>query len=245
MSPINKIAIVTGAGRGIGRGIAVALAQDGCNVVVADLNKTDAEAVAKELQSIGVESIGVECDVSNAAAVEALFKQTINKFGKLDVLVNNAGIYPFVPFAKMTEKDWDKVIAVNLKSVFLCSHEAAKVLSLGGRIVSVSSVASIIGFEGLAHYCASKGGINGFTRALALELAPKKITVNAVAPGAINTPGASGGSIEETKQTVALIPLSRMGEPSDIANAVSFLVSDKANYITGQVIVVDGGWTLR
>ena len=245
MSANNKTAIVTGAGRGIGKGIAVALAKDGYNIVAADLNKADAETVAKEINGMGVESVGVECDVSSAVAVEALFKQTVAKFGKLDALVNNAGIYPFVPFEKMTASDWDKVMAVNLKSVFLCSHEAAKVLPPGGRIVSVSSVASLIGFEGLAHYCASKGGINGFTRALALELAPRKITVNAVAPGAINTPGASGGGDEQTKQTVALIPLARMGEPTDIANAVAFLVSDKSDYITGQVVVVDGGWTLR
>ena len=238
----NKTAIVTGAAKGIGKGIAVALAKDGFNIVVADMKQDECDAAAKELQTLGVEAIGVVCDVSNAAA---LFKQTVEKFGKLDALVNNAGVYPFVPFDKMTEADWDKVMAVNLKSVFLCSHEAAKVLPPGGRIVSVSFVASLIGFEGLTHYCASKGGINGFTRALALELAPRKITVNAVAPGAINTPGASGGGDEQTKQTVALIPLARMGEPADIANAVAFLVSEKSDYITGQVIVVDGGWTLR
>ena len=232
MATKNKTAIVTGAAKGIGKGIATALAKDGFNIVVADMNKGECDAAAKELQALGVASVGIVCDVSSAAAVEALFKQTVAKFGKLDALVNNAGIYPFVPFDKMTEADWDKVMA-------------AKVLPPGGRIVSVSSVASMVGFEGLAHYCASKGAINGFTRALALELAPRKITVNAVAPGAINTPGASGGGDEQTKQTVALIPLARMGEPADIANAVAFLVSDKSDYITGQVIVVDGGWTLR
>ena len=242
---MGKTAIVTGAGKGIGKGSAIALAKDGYTIVAADLNKSDADVVAKELQGMGVEAVAVECDVSNAASVEALFKQTVEKFGKLDALVNNAGIYPFVPFDKMTEADWDKVMSVNLKSVFLCSHEAAKVLPPGGRIVSVSSVASLIGFEGLTHYCASKGGINGFTRALALELAPKKITVNAVAPGAINTPGASGGGDEQTKQTIAMIPLARMGEPADIAATVAFLVSEKSDYITGQIIVVDGGWTLR
>ena len=207
MSLTNKTAIVTGAGKGIGKGIAVALAKDGYNIVAADLNKADAEAVAKELEGMGVEVMAVSCDVSNAASVEALFKQTVEKFGKLDALVNNAGIYPFVPFDKMTEADWDKVMAVNLKSVFLCSHEAAKVLPLGGRIVSVSSVASLVGFEGLTHYCASKGGINGFTRALALELAPKKITVNAVAPGAINTPGASAGEMSKPNKQWLLFRL--------------------------------------
>ena len=245
MSAKNKTAIVTGAGKGIGRGIAMALARDGFNVVAADLNQADADAVAKEIGGLGVEAVGLACDVSDAAAVKALFSATAERFGRLDALVNNAGIYPYVAFEKMTEADWDKVLDVNLKSVFLCSQEAAKVLPEGGRIVSISSVASIIGFEGLTHYCASKGAINGFTRALALELAHKKITVNAVAPGAIKTPGASGSSEEQIKQTVALIPLARMGEPEDIANAVAFLASDRSGYITGQVIVVDGGWILR
>ena len=161
-------------------------------------------------------------------------------------MVNNAGIFPFVPFKDMKESDWDKVLDINLKSVFLCSQEAAKVMPEGGRIVSISSIASFVGFEGLVHYCASKGGINSMVRALALEFAPKKITVNAIAPGAIDTPGANVGSNEEVKkQTIAMIPLARMGQPEDIANAVVFLASDKADYITGQTIIVDGGWTLR
>jgi 3-oxoacyl-[acyl-carrier protein] reductase len=245
MPSTNRVAIVTGAAKGIGKGIAVVLAKDGFNIVAADIKQDECDAAANELQALGVEAVGMACDVANAAAVESLFKQTMEKFGRLDALINNAGIYPFVPFDKMTEADWDKVMAVNLKGVFLCAHEASKVLPPGGRIVNISSVASLIGFEGLVHYCSTKGGVNGFTRALALELAHKKITVNAVAPGAIKTPGASGGSEEQTKQTVALIPLARMGEPADIANAVSFLVSEKSDYITGQVIVVDGGWTLR
>lgn len=240
----KRTAIVTGSARGIGKGIAIVLAKEGYNVVVADMKQADCDTTAKELAKLGAKAIGVTCDVANPAAVEALFKQTVEKFGGLNVLVNNAGIYPFVPFANMTEADWDKVLTVNLKSMFLCSKAAAKVLPAGGRIVNVSSIASVVGFEGLVHYCASKGGVNGFTRALALELAHQHITVNAVAPGAINTPGAAS-SEEQMKQTIGLIPLARMGEPEDIANAVAFLASDKASYITGQVIVVDGGWTLR
>jgi 3-oxoacyl-[acyl-carrier protein] reductase len=242
----KKTAIVTGAARGIGKGIAVALAKEGYNIVVSDIKQADCDATAKELSELGAEAMGVACDVSNPTAVEALFTQTAKKFGGLHVLVNNAGIYPFVPFANMTEADWDKVMNVNLKGVFLCSKAAAKLLSAGGRIVNISSIASVVGFENLVHYCASKGGVNGMTRALALEMAHKNITVNAVAPGAINTPGAYQDAKEEVKkQTAAMVPMARLGEPEDIANAVAFLASEKSSYITGQVLVVDGGWTLR
>ena len=242
----NKVAIVTGAGQGIGQGIARALAQEKCQVVVSDINQAGGEKVAAELKRLGVKAIAVQCDVSKKSEVEALFQQTFKEFGRLDILVNNAGIFPFVPFAKMQEEDWDKVIDVNLKSVFFCSQAALKIMSEGGRIINVSSIAAFVGFAGLVHYCASKGGINGLIRALALEVAPKQITVNAVAPGAINTPGASQvSSAEEVKQTIAMIPLARMGQPKDIAEAVVFLASAKAGYITGQTIIVDGGWTLR
>ena len=242
----QKEAIVTGAAKGIGRGIAFALASEGCDVVVSDIDKTGCEKVAEELGRLGVKALAVKSDVSKKSEVAKLFKQTVKAFGRLDILVNNAGIFPFVSFAKMKEAEWDKVIDVNLKSVFLCSQEAAKIMPEGGRIINISSIASFVGFEGLVHYCASKGGINSLIRALALELAPKNITVNAVAPGAIDTPGASQASTKESKkQTLAMIPLARMGQPEDIANAVVFLASGKAGYITGQTIVVDGGWTLR
>lgn len=246
MSFENKTVIVTGSRRGIGKGIAIALAKEGCNIVVSDIDQKDCEEVAEEMKKLGVKALGIKCDVSNKAEVEELFKKTVKEFGKLDILVNNAGIFPFISFKDMKESDWDKVLDVNLKSVFLCSQEAAKIIPEGGRIITISSIASVVGFEGLVHYCASKGGIDAFTRALALELAPKKITVNAIAPGAIDTPGASVSSNEEVrKQTIAMIPLARMGQPEDIANAVLFLASDKANYITGQIIIIDGGWTLR
>lgn len=246
MSLENKTAIVTGARRGIGKGIAIALAKEGCNVVVSDIDEKDCEVVAEEVRKLEPKALAVRCDVSKKGEVEKLFSRTMEEFGRLDILVNNAGIFPFVPFAEMKEEDWDKVLNVNLKSIFFCSKEAAKVLPEGGRIVNISSIAAFVGFEGLVHYCASKGAINSMIRALALELAPKKITVNAVAPGAIETPGASEVSTEESKkQTIATIPLSRMGQPEDIADAVVFLASEKAGYITGQTIIVDGGWTLR
>lgn len=240
----GKVAIVTGSRRGIGYGIVLALAKEGCNVVVADIDLKDCENVVKEVERLGVKGLAVKCDVSSKKDIDDMFAKTINKFGKLDILVNNAGIYPFISFTDMTEKDWDKVLDINLKSIFFTSQAAAKIMKPGSKIVSISSIASLVGFKGLVHYCASKGGINGFTRALALELADKKINVNAIAPGAIETPGASQGMSEEAKkQTIAVIPWARMGLPEDIANAVVFLSSDKSDYITGQVLVVDGGWT--
>ncbi|MDD5146102.1 MAG: SDR family NAD(P)-dependent oxidoreductase [Candidatus Pacebacteria bacterium] len=241
----NKIAIVTGARRGIGKGIAVALAQEGCNVVVSDIDQADCDKVAEEIKALGVKAIGQKCDVSSSEEVKNLFDCAAKEFGKVDILVINAGIYPFVPFSEMKEADWDKVIGVNLKGSFLCSKQVLGFMPDGGRIIDVSSVASVVGFCGLVHYCASKGGVNGMIRALALELAPRKITVNAVLPGAIDTPGAQNPNEEVQKQTISMIPLARMGKPEDIANAVVFLASDKSNYITGQTIIVDGGWTLR
>ncbi|OGI22217.1 MAG: hypothetical protein A2808_02410 [Candidatus Moranbacteria bacterium RIFCSPHIGHO2_01_FULL_55_24] len=243
----DKVAIVTGAWQGIGKGIALALAREGCQVAVADVNETGCQETVSELEALGVKALAVRCDVSSATEVAALFQRTIEAFGKVDIVVNNAGIYPFVPFADMQEADWDKVLDVNLKSIFLMSHEADKALSEGGRIISISSIASLIGFQSLVHYSASKAGMNGLTRGLALELAPRKITVNAVAPGAIDTPGASQMNLDPKarEQTLAMIPLNRQGVPEDIANAVVFLASEKASYITGQVLVVDGGWTLR
>ncbi len=241
----NKIALVTGASKGIGRGIAILLAKEGCNVVISDIDYVELKNVEKEITSLGVKVLAVKCDVSQKEQVDEMIKKTKEAFGRLDILVNNAGIYPFKPFVEITENDWDKVMSVNLKSVFLCSQKALEIISNGGRIINISSIASFVGFNGLTHYCASKGALNSMVRALALEVADRKITVNAVAPGAIETPGASGGDENMKKQTIAMIPLSRTGQPEDIAGAVVFLASDLSNYITGQTIIVDGGWTLR
>jgi len=240
----GKISIVTGAGQGIGQGIAQVLAKEGANVVVADLNLENAEKVAAEVNSSGGKAIAVKCDVSQKSEVDRLIEKTISEFGQLDILVNNAGIYPYKPFLEMTEEEWDKVITINLKSTFLCTQAAALKMKEGSKIVTISSIAAFVGFEGLAHYCATKGGINSSIRAIALELAKKKINVNAVAPGAIKTPGETMDN-ETEKQTIAMIPATRIGQPEDIANAVAFLASDKADYITGQTLIVDGGWTLR
>ena len=241
----DKVAIVTGAAKGIGRGIALALAKEGAKIIVSDLNDSECLDVVAEIEKLGGEAIAVKCDVSIKADVDELISAAMTKFGGLDIMANNAGIYPFKPFEEITEEGWDKVMAVNLKSVFLTSQAASKVMKPGSKIVNISSIAAFVGFGGLVHYCASKGGINGLIRPLALELAAKKINVNNVAPGAIETPGASGGSEESKKQTIAIIPAGRMGQPEDIANAVVFLASDKADYITGQTLVVDGGYILR
>ncbi len=208
----DKIAIVTGAGQGIGLGIAKKLAKEGCNVVVADLNEESANLAAKELTALGVKSVTVKCDVSNKSDVDLMVTKIKQEFGTVDILVNNAGIYPFKGFAEMAEADWDKVMNINLKGNYMVTQAILALLKDGGKIISISSVASTLGMAGLSAYCASKAGINGLTRALAIELAPRKITVNAVAPGAVNTPGAAAPD-EVKQQTLAVIPLKRMGEP--------------------------------
>jgi NAD(P)-dependent dehydrogenase (short-subunit alcohol dehydrogenase family) len=239
----EKSAIITGAGQGIGEGIARILAKKGAKIVVADLNLANAQKVATKIIENGGQALAIECDVSQKSSIDQMITETLAKYGKVDILVNNAGIYPPKPFLEMTENDWDKVIAINLKGSFLCSQAAAQKMSEGGKIVTISSIAAFIGFPGLVHYCASKGGADASIRAMALELAQKKININAIAPGAIETPGAI--STDEIKnQTIAKIPLARMGQPEDIANAVAFLASEKADYITGQTLIVDGGWTL-
>jgi NAD(P)-dependent dehydrogenase (short-subunit alcohol dehydrogenase family) len=240
----NKVAIITGAKQGIGFGIAKILAKSGFNIVISDINQVDSDNSADQIKFDGIKVVGIACDVSNKEQVDSLINQTLEKFGRLDVLVNNAGVYPFKTFQDLKVEDWERVMDINLKGVFLTSKAASKVLPAGGRIINISSIASIIGFQGLSHYCASKAGVNGFTRALALELAPKNITVNTVLPGAIATPGAQM-SEDIQQQTISNIPLQRIGTPDDIANMVEFLASDKSSYITGQEFIVDGGWTLK
>lgn len=244
----NKVAIVTGSGQGIGKGIALEIAKEGAKVVVSDINQENIDRTVGEVNSLGSEAIGVKADVSNAKDVNELVEKTIEKFGKVDILVNNAGIYPFKPLTEMEEKDWDKVLNVNLKGVFNCTKavlpEMAKQKS--GNIINIASIAgAVVGYLNLSHYSASKGGILGFTRSAALELAQYKIRVNAIAPGAIETPGTKILGDETLKQLVQAIPLKRIGQPLDIAKAVVFLASDDSSYITGQMIIVDGGLTLQ
>jgi len=242
----DKVAIVTGAGQGIGRGIALALAKDGAKVVVADITDKRFE-VAKEIEAMGSQGLAVKCDVSNREDVASMVKEALNKFGRVDILVNNAGIYPFKPFAEMTEQDWDRVLNVNLKGTFYCVKAVLPKMieQRYGKIINLASIAgAVVGFPSLVHYSASKAAIAGFTKSLALEVAQHKINVNAIAPGPIDTPGTKAPDVTIIEQTKKMIPLGRMGLPQDIANLVVFLASDKSSFITGQCIVSDGGYTL-
>jgi 3-oxoacyl-[acyl-carrier protein] reductase len=242
----NKVAIVTGAGQGIGKEIALSLAREGAKVVVSDITDKIYDVV-KEIEGLGSQALAIKTDVSNSKQTEELTKNTIDKFGRIDILVNNAGIYPFKSFLEMKEEDWDKVLNINLKGVFNCTKAVTPMMvkQKYGKIVNIASIAGTrVGYLGLTHYCASKAGIAGFTKALALELSSYKINVNAIAPGAIETPGANGTMDEKTRKGfIESVPLKRFGQPIDIANLAVFLASDESSYITGECIVVDGGLT--
>jgi len=254
----NKVAIVTGSGQGIGKAIALELAKEGAKIVVSDINQESIDSTVEEIKKLGVDVMGVKTDVSNSADVEKMVKETIDKFKTIDILVNNAGIYPFKPFTDLTEEDWDKVLNINLKGIFNCTKNVTKKMmsQKSGSIVNISSidgavVGGVVGFTGVVHYAASKGGVLGFTRSAALELSHYGIRVNAVAPGAIETPTVKGvmekipGAKEAMDKVIQMIPMKRLGKPEDIAKTVAFLASDDSCYITGQLIVADGGYTLQ
>jgi len=243
----GKVAIVTGAAQGIGKEIALLLARSGARTVIIDVSDKIFD-VMKEIEAFGQDSLAIKCDVSNGEEVKNAVKEVIGRFGRIDILVNNAGIYPFKQFTEMTERDWDKVLNVNLKGVF---HFTRFVLpkmmeQRKGKIINIASVAgSVVGFPNLAHYSASKAGIVGFTKALALEVAQYNINVNAISPGPILTPGTKALGKETYEQIRKSIPLGRWGKPEDVANLVLFLASDESGFITGQNIVIDGGYTIQ
>lgn len=248
----GKAAIVTGGAKGIGAGIAARLAEAGASVLIADMDEGSARQTAEQLKANGWTVEACQTDVSDEASVKAMIAACRDRFGAVDILVNNAGIYPPTPVGQMTVEQFDKVVHVNLRSVFLATKYASEVMKSqgGGSIINITSIDALHpSMVGLAHYDASKHGEWGFTKNAALELAADDIRVNAIAPGGIATPGVAamsqGGSVEQqaaaSKEFMAKIPMHRMGEPDDIAKVALFLASDMSSYMTGSQIVVDGG----
>ncbi|MEO5355965.1 MAG: 3-oxoacyl-[acyl-carrier-protein] reductase [Nitrospirae bacterium YQR-1] len=239
----NRVALITGSARGIGKAIASELAQMGANVIISDVNLEEAQKTAAEIAALGVKTLAVKFDVSNSKEVAEAFSAITGEFGRLDILINNAGITKDSLIMRMKDEDWDAVINVNLKSVFLCSKEALKTMSKQryGRIVNIASIVAFIGNPGQANYSASKAGIIGLTKTTAKEYAKRNITVNAVAPGFIKTAMTESLPEKVKEEMFNSIPMGRFGEVTDVANAVAFLASESAMYITGNVIHVNGG----
>ncbi|MCK4449441.1 MAG: SDR family oxidoreductase [Anaerolineae bacterium] len=238
----GKAAAVTGAGLGIGRAISLTLAREGADVVVSDINLEVARKTVQEIEARGGRAVALKVDVTNLQEAEALTERAVQSFGKLDILVNNAGIYPSAPITEITEEEWDLVMAVNLKGGILCSQAAARrmIAQRQGVIVNVASMDAKTRTTGNAHYAASKAGVISFTRTLACEMASYGIRVNAVSPGWIGTETLRKKA-DRWRQAVEEIPVGRLGTPEDVAEAVLFLVSDVAGYITGEILDVNGG----
>ncbi len=240
----GKVTIVTGASRGIGRSVAIELAKLGAKVVINYAgNQAAAEEVKNLIVSAGGQAIVIKADVGNIEAVDAMVKETIDTFGRIDVLVNNAGITRDNLLMRMKEEDWDAVMNINLKGVFVCTKAISRIMmkQRAGKIINMTSVVGLMGNAGQANYAAAKAGVIGFTKSMAKELASRGITVNAIAPGFISTDMTAVLSEQVKKELAEKIPVGRLGSPEDVAAAVAFLASDSANYITGQTLNVDGG----
>ena len=239
----GKNALITGGAQGIGKSIALAMAKEGAGIGVADVNLETAQQTAEEVSALGVKSLALKLDVSNQKNVTEAFNVFKTEFGSLDILINNAGITRDTLLMRMKEEDWDAVININLKGSFLCSKEAVKIMAKqrSGKIVSISSVVAFMGNPGQANYSSSKAGLIGLTKTIAKEYASRGIRANAVAPGFIQTAMTKALSDEVKSEMHKAIPLGEFGTPEDVANAVIFLSSDDSDYITGQVIHVNGG----
>lgn len=239
----GQVALVTGSSRGIGKSIAERLARRGADIAIADVNLDDAQSAADAIAKNGVRAMAVKLDVSRSEDAAKGFEETVKGLGRLDILVNNAGITRDSLLLRMKEEDWDAVINVNLKGVFLCSKEAVKIMSKQryGRIINIASVVAFIGNPGQANYSASKAGIVGLTKTIAKEYASRGITSNAVAPGFITTAMTDALQENVKEEMKKAIPMARFGTVDDVANAVVFLASPDSGYITGQVIHVNGG----
>ncbi len=242
----NKIAIVTGAGQGIGQAIAVRLAQEGAEVAVSDINLQTAEQTASQIRQMDRRSLALKVDVANFEDVQAMVEKSTEEFGRVDILVNNAGVTKDNLLVRMTQQQWDWVISVNLKGAFNCTKAVVPLMMRNryGRIINIASVIGLVGNAGQANYAASKAGIIGLTKSAAKELASRGITVNAVAPGYIQTEMTERLPEQAKEAFLKTIPLQRAGLPQDVAGVVVFLASEDASYITGQVINIDGGMVM-
>jgi NAD(P)-dependent dehydrogenase (short-subunit alcohol dehydrogenase family) len=244
----NKTAIITGAANGIGKAIAQAFAKEGADIVIFDIDETKANTVVAEARSLGRRATFIPCDVGDSAQVRAAFEQAHKFLGRLDILVNNAGIIRFSRIVDMPEADWDFVLRTNLKSVFLCSQQAARLMipqGSGGRIIAISSIHAVLSEPSCGHYTAAKGGIEGFCRTLATELAPHKITVNFIRPGATCTELTAPMYTASVKRSLfERVPLKEIAEPAWVAAGAVFLASDDSRYMTGQHLTIDGGYVM-
>ena len=239
----GKIAIVTGAAQGIGKVIALGLAKNGADIAVSDINEDSLSSAVKEIEALGRKAIAVKMDVSSLKDCEEMVKKTIDAFGKVDILINNAGITRDTVLLRMKEEQWDQVIQVNLKGTFNCTKAVIRSMfkQKSGKIINISSVTGAMGNAGQANYSASKAAVMGFTKSIAREYAHCGITVNAVAPGFIKTAMTDAIPEKDRDAMISIIPAKRLGLPEDVADTVCFLASDMANYITGQVIHINGG----
>lgn len=244
---VNKVAMVTGAARGIGRAIALLFAREGANIVAVDVDGAGVQQLAREIEQLGRQVLGEAVDITDHAAVEHLVHNAITRFDRIDILVNNAAIIRRGSFVEHSREDWDYVLKVNLGGTFNCTKAVVPqmIKQGGGKIVNVTSVAGKVGdITAAASYGTSKGAINTFTKSLARDLAPQGINVNAVAPHAIETDMSREWSEEKRRAVIQAIPLGRMGKPEEVAEAVAFLASDAANFITGEILDVNGGYLM-
>jgi 3-oxoacyl-[acyl-carrier protein] reductase len=240
----DRVAIVTGAAQGIGKALALGLSREGAKLVIADIHHDNAIAVKDEICATGAMAVAIATDVSDEMSIQAMVEKCVKEFGKIDILINNAGIFPVSSVEDMQEEEWDRVIGTNLVGAFLSSKAVASKLieQESGRIISISSGRAFQGAKNAAHYASSKAGIIGFSKALALELAPRRITVNVICPGITDTAQPRGHHSEEQIYAQAQkIPLGRIGQPEDLVGTAVFLASDAAAFITGQTIIVNGG----
>jgi len=239
----GKVALVTGGAQGIGRAIALLLAREGARVAISDINLEKARETCREIEALGKEALAVGGSVADARAAEAMVEKTVEAFGGLDILVNNAGITRDGVLLRMKEEDWDLVFSVNLKGAFHCTKAALRpfLKQKGGKVVNIASVTGQMGNAGQANYAASKAGVIGFTKSIAREYANRNIQVNAVAPGFIDTAMSQAIPQRDREFLIKQIPMERLGTPEDVAEAVLFLCSPAANYVTGQVLNVNGG----